>query len=109
MTDTDVMTVQCVGEYLEIEPRTIYRLVATGGIPGLSTDGPWQLREGEVDLMFSEWVRIYESCFHPSVRGPADASSTRAGYVAPEHRVSSIETLMIVADAHPVPCYCQSQ
>ena len=33
MDDTDVMTVREVAEYLKVKARTIYRLVAKGGIP----------------------------------------------------------------------------
>ena len=50
MTDTDVVTVPCVGEYLEVETRTIHRLVATGGIPGFRASGSWHLGEGGIDL-----------------------------------------------------------
>lgn len=39
MTDTDVMTVREVAEYLKVKDRTIYRLVANGEIPGFKVGG----------------------------------------------------------------------
>ncbi len=50
MTDTDVMTVREVAEYLKVKDRTIYRLVANGEIPGFKVGGSWRFRKSEIDL-----------------------------------------------------------
>ena len=42
---TDVMTVREVAEYLKVKDRTIYRLVANGGIPGFKVGGSWRFRK----------------------------------------------------------------
>ena len=49
MIDTDVMTVREVAEYLKVQARTIYRLVANGEIPGFKVGGFWRFRKGEID------------------------------------------------------------
>ena len=49
MTDTDVMTVREVAEYLRVKERTIYGLVANGEIPGFKVGGSWRFRKGEID------------------------------------------------------------
>ena len=50
MTDTDVMTVHEVAEYLKVKDRTIYRLVANGDMPGFKVGGSWRFRKTEIDL-----------------------------------------------------------
>jgi excisionase family DNA binding protein len=52
MADTDVMTVREVAEYLKVKERTIYRLVAKGGIPAFKVGGSWRFRKAEID----EWI-----------------------------------------------------
>ncbi len=52
MADTDVMTVREVAEYLKVKERTIYRLVAKGGIPAFKVGGSWRFRRAEID----EWI-----------------------------------------------------
>ena len=52
MADTDVMTVREVAEYLKVKERTIYRLVAKGGIPAFKVGGSWRFRKAEIE----EWI-----------------------------------------------------
>jgi len=52
MADTDVMTVREVAEYLKVKERTIYRLVAKGGIPAFKVGGSWRFRRAEIE----EWI-----------------------------------------------------
>ena len=52
MTNTDVMTVREVAEYLKVKERTIYRLVAKGGIPAFKVGGSWRFRRAEIE----EWI-----------------------------------------------------
>lgn len=52
MADTDVMTVRDVAEYLKVKERTIYRLVAKGGIPAFKVGGSWRFRRAEIE----EWI-----------------------------------------------------
>ena len=52
MADTDVMTVRDMAEYLKVKERTIYRLVAKGGIPAFKVGGSWRFRRAEIE----EWI-----------------------------------------------------
>ena len=49
MTDTNVITVREVTEYLKVKDRTIYRLVANSEIPGFKVGGSWRFRKSEID------------------------------------------------------------
>ena len=49
MTDTDIMTVREVAEYLKVKERTIYRLVANGRIPAFKVGGSWRFRKAEIN------------------------------------------------------------
>ena len=49
MNDTDIMTVREVAEYLKVNERTIYRLVANGGIPAFKVGGSWRFRKAEIN------------------------------------------------------------
>ena len=52
MTDSDVMTVREVAEYLKVKDRTIYRLVANREIPCFKVGGSWRFRKSEID----QWI-----------------------------------------------------
>lgn len=52
MAHTDVMTVREVADYLKVKERTIYRLVAKGGIPAFKVGGSWRFRRAEIE----EWI-----------------------------------------------------
>ena len=49
MTDTDVMTVREVAEYLEVKDRTNDRSVANAETPGFRVGGSWRFGKGETD------------------------------------------------------------
>ncbi len=49
MTETEVMTVREVAEYLKVKARTIYRLVANREIPSFKVGGSWRFRKSEID------------------------------------------------------------
>ena len=49
MIASDVMTVREVADYLKVKDRTIYRLVASGEMPGFKVGGSWRFRKAEID------------------------------------------------------------
>ncbi len=49
MSTDDVMTVREVAGYLKVKERTIYRLVASGDMPGFKVGGSWRFRKAVVD------------------------------------------------------------
>jgi excisionase family DNA binding protein len=55
MTD-EILTIREIAEYLKIKEKTIYALVARGGIPGFKVGGSWRFRRSEID----RWIREQE-------------------------------------------------
>ena len=49
MEETEVMTRREVAEYLKVQARTIYRLVANREIPGFKVGGSWRFGKSEID------------------------------------------------------------
>lgn len=46
------MTVQEVAEYLNVDPKTVYRLVNRGELPGFKVGGSWRFQKNDLD----EWI-----------------------------------------------------
>lgn len=52
----EILTIREIAEYLKIKDKTIYALVARGGIPGFKVGGSWRFRRSEID----RWIREQE-------------------------------------------------
>lgn len=50
----DVMTINEVAEFLQIRPRTAYRLVGEGKIPGVKIGGQWRFKKEIIEKMFEK-------------------------------------------------------
>ncbi len=48
-TQTDIMTIREVADYLKLTEKTAYRLVAEGKIPGFKVGGSWRFRRDEIE------------------------------------------------------------
>ena len=48
-TNTQVMTVEEVGEYLRIHPYTVRRLARTGKLPGFKIGGQWRFDRSSIN------------------------------------------------------------
>ena len=46
------MTVQEVAEYLNVDPKTVYRMVNRGELPGFKVSGTWRFRREDID----QWI-----------------------------------------------------
>ena len=46
---TNAMTVQEVAEYLNVDPKTVYRLVNRGKLPGFKVGGSWRFQRDDLD------------------------------------------------------------
>ncbi len=46
------MTVQEVAEYLNVDPKTVYRLVNRGELPGFKVGGSWRFQKDDLD----DWI-----------------------------------------------------
>ena len=49
---TAAMTVQEVAEYLNVDPKTVYRLVNRGELPGFKVGGSWRFKKDDLD----DWI-----------------------------------------------------
>ncbi|HHH28806.1 MAG TPA: DNA-binding protein [Polyangiaceae bacterium] len=49
---TTAMTVQDVAAYLNVDPKTVYRMVKRGDLPGFKVGGSWRFRGEDID----EWI-----------------------------------------------------
>ena len=49
---TTAMTVQDVAAYLNVDPKTVYRMVKRGDLPGFKVGGSWRFRREDID----EWI-----------------------------------------------------
>lgn len=94
MAETDVMTVREVAEYLKVKERTIYRLVAKGGIPAFKVGGSWRFRRAEID----EWItrhRLahgFEGFLGPDInhKGSRRNQMARSNQLANKHLIGNI-------------------
>ncbi len=49
---SNAMTVQEVAEYLNVDPKTVYRLVNRGELPGFKVGGSWRFQKTDLD----DWI-----------------------------------------------------
>jgi excisionase family DNA binding protein len=48
------MTVQEVAVYLNIDPKTVYRLVNRGELPGFKVGGSWRFQKEDLDAWIAK-------------------------------------------------------
>ncbi|TVM00676.1 MAG: transcriptional regulator [Candidatus Brocadia sp. WS118] len=53
MQNPNIMTIKQVAEYLKVSPRTIYKLVKTGGIPTFRIMNMWRFEQSKID----QWIQ----------------------------------------------------
>ena len=51
---TTAMTVQDVANYLNIDPKTVYRLVNRGELPGFKVGGSWRFQKEDLDAWIAK-------------------------------------------------------
>jgi excisionase family DNA binding protein len=49
----EILTASQVASLLQVHPRTVYKLVRQGSIPGRKFGGGWRFRKGEIMQMIS--------------------------------------------------------
>lgn len=49
----DIFTIHELADYLKLNEKTAYRLVASGEIPGFKVGGSWRFRRDDI----SEWMQ----------------------------------------------------
>jgi excisionase family DNA binding protein len=51
-SESDIMTVKDLAQYLKIAEKTAYRFALEGKIPGFKIGSAWRFRKGEID----QWI-----------------------------------------------------
>ena len=51
-SESDIMTVKDLAQYLKIAEKTAYRFALEGKIPGFKVGSAWRFRKSEID----EWI-----------------------------------------------------
>jgi excisionase family DNA binding protein len=57
----EILTASQVADFLQIHPRTVYKLVKQGVIPGKKFGGGWRFSKSEIILMISSQGKIHPS------------------------------------------------
>lgn len=52
-SESDIMTVKDLAQYLKIAEKTAYRFALEGKIPGFKVGSAWRFRKGEID----QWIK----------------------------------------------------
>jgi excisionase family DNA binding protein len=61
MLTDEILTASQVASLLQMHPRTVYKLVKQGSIPGRKFGGGWRFRKSEIILMISPQIKDYRS------------------------------------------------
>lgn len=48
MADDEILTIHELSDYLKLNEKTAYRLVAKGDIPGFKVGGSWRFRKKDI-------------------------------------------------------------
>lgn len=74
------MTVRELAGYLNVDEKTVYRLVQRGELPGFKVAGTWRFQRLDVD----RWIESRKASSNKGARG--DRSKKRRDKVTPERR-----------------------
>jgi excisionase family DNA binding protein len=55
---SNALTVQDVSEYLNVDPKTVYRMVKRGELPGFKVGGSWRLHKADLDTWISRQKEV---------------------------------------------------
>jgi excisionase family DNA binding protein len=66
---TNAMTVQDVADYLNVDPKTVYRLVNRGDLPGFKVGGSWRFHKEDLDAWIVRQKKEAQSASRKKTRG----------------------------------------
>ena len=66
---TNAMTVQDVADYLNVDPKTVYRLVNRGELPGFKVGGSWRFHQEDLDAWIVRQKKEAQSVSRKKTRG----------------------------------------
>ena len=85
MIDETFLTTEEVLEYLQVNLRTVYRLIKAGKIPAVRVGRQWRFRKSDIDA----WLNSQQTrpAVHPAIAAPPTESAARlATPIAPALR-----------------------
>src|SRR6516225_3345006 len=74
--DETFLTTEEVLEYLQVNLRTVYRLIKAGKIPAVRVGRQWRFRKRDIDAWLDSHRPQRRLGLHPAPRVPACSSST---------------------------------
>src|SRR5687768_4250805 len=86
--DETFLTTEEVLEYLQVNLRTVYRLIKAGKIPAVRVGRQWRFRKRDIDT----WLDSQRP------RGGARSTATPAADIAPSARQASERPRILVVD-----------
>ena len=64
-----VLTIKDVADYLKVNERTIYRLAASGELPGFKVGNSWRFKQSELEqYIATQHNRSSEATKSPSIK-----------------------------------------
>lgn len=60
ITDSEILTIRQVADYLKVNERTIYRLAAAKRIPAFKVGGTWRFSTSDID----QWIQRQSASGH---------------------------------------------
>jgi len=90
MTDDTFLTTEEVIDYLQVNLRTVYRLIKAGKIPAVRVGRQWRFRKGDLDA----WLETERRGVRLSSALPQSASRTEAPRVLVADDEESIRELL---------------
>src|SRR3954447_13022837 len=82
MIDESFLTTEEVLEYLQVNLRTVYRLIKAGKIPAVRVGRQWRFRKRDIDAWL-DGQRMRSARPAPQVAGPMPAPARAAGSARP--------------------------
>lgn len=70
MKNRNILTIKQVAKYLEISPRTVYKLVKEEAIPSFKIMNMWRFEQSMID----QWIRAKTESKHFTFNGIEDES-----------------------------------
>jgi PTS system nitrogen regulatory IIA component len=84
----DLLTAKQLAEYLQLSPRSIYRLLERGDVPATKIGGQWRFRKADVD----QWIDLNATKL-PEELNPLTASSA-SGYPDPGELLEEVNAFI---------------
>lgn len=94
MIDETFLTTEEVLEYLQVNLRTVYRLIKAGKIPAVRVGRQWRFRKSDIDA----WLNSQQTRSVPAASAPAETASPAR---IPAPAVQPIRRHVLVVDDEP--------